>query len=258
MTPALAFAITLLIVALAYRARALTVSGAVAAVGVGVLVLSGTGLGGLWGLGAFFVTSSLLSRKSERYEPAWVDAPGHQRNAAQVMANGAVPALGGLIGLVGVPELGLAIAVCSLAAAAGDTWATSIGMTSPTDPFDIWRRKRVPKGTSGGISSRGTLGGVAGAVTVALAPLLARSPIGISLIAAGAGVIGMFADSLLGALAQGRFFCDACGQPSERRVHRCGARTRLTGGHAWLANDGVNALANALAGAIGAGWWALR
>ena len=254
----LAAAITLFIVALGYRAKALTVSGAVAATVVGILVLAGTGFPGLWALGSFFVTSSLLSRHSERHEPAWLDAPGHQRNAAQVMANGGVAAIGGLIGLLDQPTLGLTIAVCSLAAAAADTWATSVGISSPTDPFDIWRWKPVPKGTSGGISPRGTLGGAAGALTVALAPLLARSPIEISCVAAAAGIVGMFADSLLGAIAQGRFFCDTCGQPSERPIHRCGAATRRTGGLGALGNDGVNALANALAGAIGAAWWTLR
>ena len=258
MAPLLAVAITLLIVGLGYRARALTVSGAIAATVVGILVLSGTGFPGLWGLGAFFLTSSLLSKKSARHEPAWVDAPGHERNAAQVLANGGVAAVGGLIGLLGRPGLGLTIATCSLAAAAADTWATSIGMSSATDPFDIWRRKRVAQGTSGGISVRGTLGGVAGAVTVAVAPLLARVPAGLVVIAAVAGVAGMFADSLLGALAQGRFFCEACGQPSERRIHRCGAATRRTAGLVGLGNDGVNALANALAGLIGAAWWTLR
>ena len=68
----------------------------------------------------------------------------------------------------------------------------------------------------------------------------------------------MVADSLLGAVAQGRFFCDACAQLSERPVHRCGARTRRTAGLARLGNDGVNALATLLAGAIGAAWWTLR
>jgi len=254
----LAAAITLLIVGLGYGARALTVNGAVAAAAVGILVLSGTGFPGLGALGAFFVTSSLISRRSERYEPAWLDAPGHRRNASQVAANGGIAAIGGLIGLVGHPDLGLLVATSSLAAAAADTWATSIGMSSPAEPLDIWRLKRVAKGTSGGVSPRGTLGGVGGAVTVAIAPLLAGAPADLAAIAAAAGVAGMVADSLLGAVLQGRFFCDACGQPSERRIHRCGAATRRTAGLAGLGNDGVNALANALAAGIGAVWWMLR
>ena len=67
--------ITLLIVALGYLARSLAVSGAVAAFVVGILVLAGTGFPGLLCLGAFFVTSSILSRRSERHEPAWLFYP---------------------------------------------------------------------------------------------------------------------------------------------------------------------------------------
>jgi uncharacterized protein (TIGR00297 family) len=253
----LAGAISLLIVGLGYRARALSAGGALAAIVVGVMVLAGTGFPGLWGLGAFFVTSSILSRKSARFEPAWFDAPGHRRSASQVAANGLIPAVGGLIALAGNPELGLAVTVSSLASAAADTWATSVGMSSPREPFSIWQRKRVPRGTSGAVSLRGTAGGIAGAITVAMAPMLAGTADPLTLIAATSGAGGMFIDSLLGAVVQGRFHCDPCDQPSERQVHRCGAPTRLIGGLRWLDNDGVNLLANALAGAIGAAWWTL-
>ena len=250
--------ITALIIALGYGMRALSASGAAAAFVVGVLVLHGGGASGLWALGTFFVTSSLLSRMSARFEPGWFDAPGHRRTAAQVAANGGVAAIGGVIALAGRPEVGIVIIVCSLAAAAADTWATSIGMTSTTDPVDISRWTRIPKGASGGISSRGTLGGVAGASTVALASLLGGAPVALWLVATTAGVLGMILDSLLGARLQGRFHCDRCDLPSERPVHRCGAPTRRTGGLHSLGNDGVNAVANALAGAAGAAWWALR
>jgi uncharacterized protein (TIGR00297 family) len=253
-----AVAITALIVAQGYRAKALTVSGVAAAFVVGLAVLAGTGFPGLWALGAFFVTSSLLSRMSERHEPAWFDAPGHQRTASQVAANGGVAAIGGIFGLAGEPGLGLAMVVCSLAAAAADTWATSIGMSSPGDPVDIWRGQRVPRGTSGGVSLRGTVGGLAGAVAVAAAPLLAGTSASFVPVAVVTGVLGMFTDSFLGAVAQGRFRCNECGQPSERPVHRCGRPTTRTGGLSWLGNDGVNVLANALAGAVGAAWWMLR
>jgi uncharacterized membrane protein len=66
----------------------------------------------------------------------------------------------------------------------------------------------------------------------------------------------MAADSVLGGLAQGRFHCLSCDQPSEWRVHRCGTRTRWVGGWSWLNNDGVNLLATALATA--AAWIAWR
>jgi uncharacterized membrane protein len=66
----------------------------------------------------------------------------------------------------------------------------------------------------------------------------------------------MTVDSLLGAAAQGRFRCPRCSEPSEWRVHRCGAITIAEGGWRWLDNDGVNGFATALAALAGWASWA--
>lgn len=69
------------------------------------------------------------------------------------------------------------------------------------------------------------------------------------------GFFGMFADSALGALIQGRFRCPACEMASEWRIHRCGISTTLEGGVAWLNNDGVNFFATVLAAGAALGTW---
>jgi uncharacterized membrane protein len=61
----------------------------------------------------------------------------------------------------------------------------------------------------------------------------------------------MVLDSVVGSVWQGRFHCAACDRPTERTVHRCGASSQLTGGLAWLTNDGVNAIATLFAAALG-------
>ena len=87
-------------------------------------------------LAAFFVSSSALGRL----------APGagrrstrraSRRDPRQVAANGGPAALGALLGLHGTPTLGLWIVTGSLAAAAADTWATSIGGWSRTPPRQL-------------------------------------------------------------------------------------------------------------------------
>ena len=250
-----ALLVALLVCILAWRARTLTFGGAVAAFLIGALVLAGTGLGGGAARGVFFLSSSLVSRFTEGRQAAWVDAKGNQRDAWQVGANGGVAAVGGLLGFANLP-LGLWIVTCSLAAAAADTWATSLGVLARRDPRHVLRWSRVPKGTSGGVSLLGTLGGVAGAMAVAAAPLGAGVPIREFALAAAIGTLGMLADSVLGATVQGRFRCPTCQMASERRQHRCGTRTEQTGGIRWIGNDGVNAIATALAGLAGWAWWA--
>jgi uncharacterized protein (TIGR00297 family) len=248
-TPAVAAAVSAAVALLAWRARALTAAGGCAAWAVGAVILWGAG----WAAGAvllaFFVSSSAVSRLAapERL----LDAKGNRRDAWQVLANGGAAAVGALAG-----PAALWIVTAALAAAAADTWATSLGTRSRTPPRHLLTGAEVPAGTSGGVTPLGTAGGLAGAVVTAL-PGLVGGGTALALAATMIGFAGMLADSVLGALVQGRFHCPACDTASEWPVHRCGARTEPRGGWSWLTNDGVNAAATALAGLAGAAAWAV-
>ena len=166
----------------------LTGRGVAAALGVGLATGYGLGWRGLLLLLGFFVSSSLLSKKTSR-------------NHRQVLANGGIAALSALLGSW------LAFAG-SLAAATADTWATEIGRFSPTPPRLITNGARVPAGTDGGMTLLGTVGGIAGAgliagLAVGLGP--GGSGLGLAMKVAVAGVVGMLLDSLLGATVQGKF-----------------------------------------------------
>jgi uncharacterized protein (TIGR00297 family) len=216
----------------------LTPGGLVAAGAVGAGVTWGLGWPGLALLVAFFLTGSLLTQLAERRGPS--------RNARQVLANGGVALVAALLG-------SWAGAAGAIAAAAADTWATEIGAYSPFPPLLITSGRRVTRGTSGGITALGTLGGVAGAaliagLTVALAP---RGHAPGFVILATAGVVGMLADSVLGATLQGKYECPACDALFERGNTVCHEPVRLASGWRWLDNDGVN-LAATLVGAAAA------
>ena len=255
MTAPLALGISLAVALAARGTRAVSGSGAAAATLVGLAVLWGTGWAGAAVLGAFFVPSTLVGRLGAR-RPGAGDARGEQRDAVQVLANGGAGALGACAERV-APGAGFWILTAALAAAAADTWATALGAWSRRDPRDLLRRTPVPRGSSGGVTWWGTWGGVLGAFSVAATAAAVRRDgrlLGAGLVL---GVTGMLLDSLLGAAWQARFRCAACGLPSERRIHRCGARTDLIRGWRWLDNDGVNALATALSGVAGALWFRL-
>lgn len=110
----------------------------------------------------------------------------------------------------------------------------------------------------GGVTWRGTLGGVVGAWSVGLAGLAATGSTALLVFAILYGSAGMLLDSLLGATLQGRFRCDACAVATERRVHRCGAPTRRVAGLRWLSNDAINAITTVVTTAAGAAESALR
>ena len=252
MPPLFAAMVAAVAALVAWWARTLTGTGAAAAASVGFLVLYGTGWRGGAVLAVFFVSSNLVSRLSPR--PAALDPKGDRRDHWQVYANGALAGMAGAFGTVN-STLGLWLLTCVLAAAAADTWATSIGSRSPHPARLIWSYRIVPVGTSGGMTAGGTAAAAAGALLVSTVGALGVGIPALLPTATLIGFLGMVVDSTIGALLQGRFHCAACNMASEWRVHRCGRATARTSGMAWLNNDVVNFLATGSAAAAGLGTW---
>jgi len=243
----------------AWRLRLLSGSGAAAAAGLGTLVF---GLGGWqWAvvLIAFFATSSGLTRLFGRRKQhlAGAFSKGGRRDAGQVLANGGVAGLAVLAHAVWPAAPAPWLLFCgALAAVNADTWATELGVFSPSAPRLITSLKTVARGTSGAISVAGTLAAVAGALCIGLlgvwvwpvtTPAEFAGPLAALTLA---GLAGSLVDSLLGATLQAIYYCPACARETERHPHHtCGTATRLLRGLPWLDNDGVN-LACAVVGAL--------
>lgn len=235
--------------------RTLTPAGALAATAVGAAVLRSAGWAGGAALFAFFVSSSIVSRLEARTH-ALLDPKGSRRDAAQVLANGGAAAAGAALAAgAGHSGLALWIATAALAAAAADTWATSLGSRSRSAPRHILTGHVVPPGTGGGVSLAGNGAALAGAtITSSAAAVVSHDP---ALLAVGIiiGLTGMLADSALGGSVQARFRCPACERASEWPRHRCGTATIHEGGVRWLTNDLVNALATTIAALLGGAAW---
>ncbi len=251
----LALATSATIATLAWRARTLTPSGAFAATAVGTGILLGGGWPGGAVLLSFFLSSSAVSRILPEPTDTGLDNKGDCRDQWQVLANGGAAAMGALAGAAVLGGPGW-IVTASLAAAGADTWATSFGELSPTPPRHVLSGEPVRRGTSGGITIQGSLGGAAGAAVVALVGAVGYRSAVVFVVAAPIGFLMMLLDSVLGAAGQGKFHCQGCDQPTERRVHRCGRVADHRAGFIWLTNDGVNALATFAAALAGWGAWA--
>jgi uncharacterized protein (TIGR00297 family) len=201
------------------------------------------GIGGIpWAilLLIFFITSSLLSRAFKKRKQGLEEkySKGHERDAGQVFANGG---LGMLFVLIHELDPGSNIAwvgfAASLAAVNADTWATELGVLNPTPPRLITDlRKRVEKGTSGGISLTGTLASLAGAVVITAASLLTYN---------GAvpdhprRIAGSLFDHSSATVAM--YFCPTDNKETEKHpFHTCGKETIHIRGWRWLTNDWVN------------------
>ncbi len=228
----------------------LALDGALAA---GLLAFGVLALGGwAWAVPAatFFVLSSLLSKLGRRRKAgaAALAEKGSTRDAGQVLANGGV---GGalLVGHLLFPEAGWVYWAFagSFAAAAADTWGTEVGTLVGGPTRLAWSGRRVPPGTSGGVSAAGALGALAGAAVVftSLVPFAEEHLAGMGwgtagLVVVGGGWLAGFVDSLLGATVQARYR-DAAGAVTERAASAAGPHPLVRGWRA-VTNDRVNLL----------------
>ena len=262
---------------LAYRRNSLSQSGVAGAIITGTAIF---GFGGwTWGLVliAFFVSSTLLShfRQADKTPLAEKFAKGERRDLAQTLANGGFGALLALavfllIDLPGKPRLGNPLYIYltlayfgAIASANADTWATELGVLSRTPPRLITTGRPVPPGTSGGITSYGTMAALAGSTFIGITAFLlvqvaALATTGALLVSDGpvvwiaslAGLVGSVFDSLLGATVQAMYWCDTCEKETERRVHTCGTHTRPLRGWPWMNNDAVNFVSSVVGGLL--------
>ena len=239
------FLLAIIIAYLAYRAHSLKVSGAMAATVVGTVVF---GFGGLsWAvlLMMFFITSSGLSRMFKKRKQGLDEkfSKGHERDAGQVFGNGGLATAFVLVHAL-YPEsiIGWVGFAAALAAVNADTWATELGVLNPTPPRMITDlRKRVEKGTSGGISLFGTFASLMGAAVIALPAAWFTGNWSLLLLISLAGLAGSLFDSLLGGTVQAMYYCPTDKKETEKHpLHTCGTETVHIRGWEWLDNDWVN------------------
>jgi uncharacterized protein (TIGR00297 family) len=239
---------------LALRARALTTGGGAVATIVGTLAVAA---GWSWGalLIAYFVSSTLLSRigrAQKETRTASIIAKTGGRDALQVLANGALFAAAAAAAIAHPDIRWIALGAGSLAASAADTWATEVGTLAGGEPRSIITWRRVPAGTSGAVSGIGTVAMLAGALFLAVLVLLFGWTVQVAACVAAGGIAGAVLDSVLGATAQVRRWCEACARETERTTHDCGATTRRARGLEWMDNDIVNFLSNTVGGLLAA------
>jgi uncharacterized protein (TIGR00297 family) len=194
----------------------------------------------------YFVATSFLSRLASGRsgeQLSGIVAKGEKRDVWQVLANGAVYSTAAA--LTAIPDAYTWItwgALGALSAAAADSWATELGSWLGGRPRSITSRTYVRKGESGGVTATGLGGAIGGAGFVAIVAGCLGFPRGLAIATVVSGFAGSIADSLLGATIQERRWCDACNEPTERAVHRCGSATRHVGGVEGLDNDAINLL----------------
>ena len=210
---------SVLIALLAYRGKVLDPGGSALAFLISFLV----GVLGHWSwlflLLAFVAGSFLVTRFAFAYKVRMgvEEAHGGVRGGANVIANGAVPALvavaftqADLTGYTLLSETQALVAfTAALAAAAADTFASEVGVLNDHPVSILNWRQRLPPGTDGGVSPVGTLAAAMAALCMTLIAITTFAGLDLLngtrreflfyiFLPSAAGFIGCQTDSLLG------------------------------------------------------------
>lgn len=203
----LALAVTVAFGILARILRAVDLSGAIAGVIVTWVLFLTAGPGAFAAVAAVFVLAFLTTRLGYRHKQFLGTAERRGgRTAYQVLANLGAATLCGVASVLALrPELWWLGLSAALAEAAADTVSSEYGQSTANRAYLITTWEEVPAGTDGGITVAGTLAGIAASVLLSLicaaAHLVPRRWIAATM---AAGVLGMFADSYLGAWLERR------------------------------------------------------
>ena len=238
------FVVTCIVAFLGYRLRSLTLSGAILTIVTGVLIGLSFGWFGLYLLGVFFSTSSFASKYRSRDKQnvdEIVEKTG-ARDAIQVLANGGVGILCALGYLLTDNLVYLYMYIVSIAAATSDTWGSEFGVLAKRKPRFMFTFREVEPGTSGAVSTFGTVMSILGAFVIVCSSLLfVELDMALLLALWGIGLSGSVIDTLLGATVQRKFRCTVCGKLTEKNIHHQVPTTYVSGWRV-LGNDAVNFL----------------
>ena len=212
---ALAFAP--LLVALTVEKKKLTRNGALSAVLLDLIVALAFGDRGFLVIAIFFALS--LVGDSVKKLVYGGEKKSECRTAWQVLTNATFGALCAVSYLIFPHKYFLFLFILSFAQALGDTVASGFGALA-THTYDIFRRCKIEKGESGGVSFIGTFSAIFFTLTFsAIGGLLFSLTPSVVLTISLCAILGIFFDTFLGSLVQLRFRCEKCGKIIETPIH---------------------------------------
>lgn len=199
--------LTLAFTVLARCVRGVTASGAAAGALCCFILYLGGGAGAFAALITVFVLAWITTRLGyQRKQTLGIAERREGRKASQVLANlGVATGCAGFYAVSHHDAVWLGALAAALGEAAADTVSSEVGQAFGQQARMITTWAPVPPGTNGAVSVIGTLAGIAAAGIVTsvcfLGGLIPRTWLAIS---AGAAILGMVADSFLGASLERR------------------------------------------------------
>lgn len=190
----------LLVMVISVKKRKLTLDASFTAAMIGLIVLHSAHLKGVAMLMTFFVLSLFATahKRTIKKKLHPDNRADKGRNSGQVLANGGIAGLTGLLSSIDPQhrELYLIMMAASIASALADTLSSELGMVYGRRYFNILSLKKDANGLDGVVSIEGLLIGAAGSGIIAF---IFSGFNQVSLIVFAAGIVGNLSDSILGA-----------------------------------------------------------
>lgn len=162
------------------------------------------------------------------------------KDIIQVFVNGGFPLLFLVIYAIVRNPIFIIMALITFSASFTDSIASDVGSMSKKAPYDIFKKKVVPMGMSGGITFLGTFSAVLYAFICGLViTFITNTNIWLLFLYGGLMIIGIFVDTMLGSLVQVKFKCQVCDKITEKTIHH-EKETLYYEGVKFINNDTVN------------------
>ena len=235
---------TLPMIVFVHHKKALTRWGILSAMLLDVAVSLAFGNLGFLIICMFFL-GSLVADKFKKQEKSGFE----HRGAKQVLANGALGIVFAIIYLIFPSKVWFIAFSAAFAEAFADTASSGVGSRAKS-AFDLFRFKRVEKGTSGGMSILGTMSAFLASTVIAAFSLAFKDTTLIdAIVICLAGFLGSVFDSFLGSLFQAKYNCSICGKIVEHSTH-CGKPTEKISGIRFIDNNTANLLGTIFSSAL--------
>ncbi len=249
------------IAVLGYKAKSLTLDGAFTGFFIGLFIF---GLGSwVFGMQLFLffflgsVATKVIAKRQKDIQDEF-EKGGSRRDMLQAGAKSGLGAILTLLYVINPDPIYIYFFSGILTAALVDTMSTEIGITMKGKPVIAYKPwKKAEKGEPGVISFYGTMGGfIFGLILTSIIYLFSLfdnyllnseiTPIFIVIISV-AGLVGMFADSIIGGTLQRMNKCVECGKIVESKQH-CEKDTTHHKGIKWINNDMNNFMGTTIGG----------
>lgn len=205
---AIPLAVNLAVALAGWAAGTVTIAGGVAGLIIGAVIWWAAGWQGWLLLLAAFALAVATTKLGARRKAVLgiAEERGGRRGAGNAIANTGLAAwLAAIAALSPYREAALAAFVGALVAGSSDTVSSEVGKAYGRRTWLVTTLRRVPAGTSGAISSEGTLAGAAAALLLAgAAAALGLIPIPLIVAIAAAAVIAAMVESVLGSTLEPR------------------------------------------------------